>query len=251
VVSDSKARKQQMQMKRSELDNRRRIRRDEANLCDRHTTQSKFYSRRSSNGFRVLQWRRERSVVRGKIPFPNPGLPWRAAVLLLVGLAAFGFPARAQDTGPTEYQLKAAFVYNFVKFVEWPAPAYASPTSPTVIGVLGKNVFGDALEKIIHDKVVNHHPLQFKAFDSAEQVTNCQILFISASERNRFPQILAALRGKSILTVSDSDPFLHDGGMINFIIVNRKVSFQINNQTARQAGLIISSDLLSLAAPIR
>jgi hypothetical protein len=194
---------------------------------------------------------KERSAIGGTISVLHPLTPGRTGILLVVCLAAFGLPARAQDTGPTEYQLKAAFLYNFVKFVEWPAQAYAGPTSPTVIAVLGKNVFGDDLEKTLRGKVVNNHPLQFKAVDSAEQATNCQVLFISASEQGRFPQILAALRGKHILTVSESDRFLPDGGMINFIIADRKVRFQINNQAARQAGLMISSDLLSLAVPVR
>ncbi|HEX4645009.1 MAG TPA: YfiR family protein, partial [Verrucomicrobiae bacterium] len=89
----------------------------------------------------------------------------------------------------------------------------------------------------------------FKKFDSVVEATNCQVLFISASERKRFPEILDALRGKCILTVSESDRFIQAGGMINFIIVDRKVRFQINNQPARKAGLTISSDLLNLAAP--
>ncbi|HEX4645038.1 MAG TPA: YfiR family protein, partial [Verrucomicrobiae bacterium] len=151
---------------------------------------------------------KERAAIGIKISGPNPRSPWRAAVLLLGCLFAFGSPARAQDTGPTEYQIKAAFLYNFVKFVEWPTQAYAGPTSPTVIGVLGENVFGDELETTIHNKFINHHPLLFKKFDSVMEATNCQVLFVSASERKRFPEILNALRGKSILTVSESDRFI-------------------------------------------
>ena len=192
---------------------------------------------------------KECSAIGEKISLPDPRPPRRAAILLLGCLFAFGAPAWGQDTGPTEYQIKAAFLYNFVKFVDWPTQAYAGPTSPTVIGILGENMFGHNLEQAIHNKVIHHHSLQFKQFDSAAEVTNCQVLFISASERNRFPQILAALRGKSILTVSESGHFIPDGGMINFIIVDRKVRFQINNRAARQAGLIISSDLLNLAMP--
>src|ERR1043165_6824587 len=115
----------------------------------------------------------ERSAIGEKISIPNPRSPRRAAILLLGFLFTFGSPARAQDTGPTEYQIKAAFLYNFVKFVNWPTQAYATATSPTVIGVLGENVFGDNLEKAIHDKVINRHPLQFKKFDSVTEVTNC------------------------------------------------------------------------------
>ncbi|HEV2437629.1 MAG TPA: YfiR family protein [Verrucomicrobiae bacterium] len=192
---------------------------------------------------------KERSAIREKTSFPHLRSPRRAAILMLGCWFAFGSPVRAQDAGPTEYQIKAAFLYNFVKFVDWPTQAYVGPTSPAVIGVLGENVFGDNLAKTIHNKVIHHHPLQFKQFDSVAEVTNCQVLFISASERNRFPQILAALRGKSILTVSESGRFIPAGGMINFILVNRKVRFQINNLAARQAGLSISSDLLNLAVP--
>lgn len=196
-----------------------------------------------------MRFGKERFAIGEKITVPHSRLAWRAAILLLGCLFAFGFPAQAQETAPTEYQIKAACLYNFIKFVEWPTQAYAGATSPTVIGVLGENVFGDDLEKAIHDKVVNHHPLQFKHFDSVKEVTNCQVLFISASEKKRFPEILEALRGKSILTVSESDHFLRDGGMINFVIVDLKVRFQINNEPARKAGLIISSDLLNLAVP--
>ncbi|HZI32058.1 MAG TPA: YfiR family protein, partial [Candidatus Binatia bacterium] len=192
---------------------------------------------------------KERAAIGGKKSGPHRRSLRRAAILLLGCWVAYGFPARAQNTGPTEYQIKAAFLYNFVKFVEWPTQAYAGSTSPTVIGVLGENAFGGELEKALRNKVINHHPLRFKKLDSVTEATNCQVLFISASERSRFPQILETLRGKSVLTVSESAHFIPDGGMINFILVDRKVRFQINNGAARQAGLIISSDLLNLAVP--
>jgi len=196
-----------------------------------------------------VRLRKKRSVAGEKFPFPNPCPSWRVAILLVGGWFACSFPAQAQHAVPTEYQIKAAFLYNFVKFVEWPTQAYAGPTSPTVIGVLGENVFGDDLEKTIRGKVINGHPLQFKKFDSATEVTNCHVLFISASEKKRFSQILGALRAKSILTVSESDRFIQDGGMINFVIVDLKVRFQINNKPAKDAGLNISSDLLNVAVP--
>ena len=194
---------------------------------------------------------KERSALGERVFVPQPRLRRRAAISLLVWGFAIGFPSRAQEAGPTQYQIKAAFLYNFVKFVEWPAQAYAGPSSPTVIGVLGENVFGEDLEKTLRSKVINHHPLEFKVFDSVMDVTNCHVLFISPSERRRFPEILGALRTKSVLTVSDSERFLQDGGMINFIIVDRRVRFQINNEPATKAGLIISSDLLNLAVPAR
>ncbi|HTQ50383.1 MAG TPA: YfiR family protein [Candidatus Acidoferrales bacterium] len=166
-------------------------------------------------------------------------------VSLLFGLA---FKGSGQNSSPSEYQIKAAFLYNFAKFVEWPGQAFASPTSPIVIGVLGENVFGDNLERTIRDKTINNHPLQFKQFHSVMEATNSQILFISASEKSRLPRILNGLRGTSVLTVSEnSDEFIKAGGMINFVIEDNRVHFQINDDAAKKSGLTISSKLLSLA----
>jgi len=169
-------------------------------------------------------------------------------LILFVGLLfGLAFKGSAQNPPPTEYQIKAAFLYNFAKFVEWPAQAFPGPTSPMVVGVLGENAFGDNLERAIRDKTVNNHPFQFKQFHSVTEATNCQILFISASEKSRLPRILAGLRGTSVLTVSETDQFIKAGGMINFVIEDNRVHFQINDQAAKQAGLKISSKLLSLA----
>src|SRR6185437_5808520 len=180
----------------------------------------------------------------------NPRPLWRTAVLLLGFFFAFSFLCRAQEK-PTEYQIKAAFVYNFVKFVEWPPEAFASTNSPLVIGVLGKNVFGDNLEQAIQNKVINNHPLQLKVFPSVAEAGGCQVLFISASEKKHYSEILKVVRDKSILTVSESESvdFIDDGGIINFVIVDNHVRFQINNARARKVGLKMSSDLLNLAVP--
>jgi hypothetical protein len=179
---------------------------------------------------------------------PGKNAPIRTAVLLFSLVFVVGFRGFAQGSSPTEYQIKAAFLYNFAKFVEWPTQAFAGPTSPITIGVLGKNVFGGDLEKTIRDKVINGHPLQFKEFHSVTEVTNCQILFISPLEKNHLPEILDGLQGASVLTVSETDHFTDAGGMINFVIEDNKIHFQINNEAAKKARLTISSKLLSLAA---
>ncbi|MES1180225.1 MAG: YfiR family protein [Verrucomicrobiota bacterium] len=191
---------------------------------------------------RNAAWHPGRKTVVGKFP------PLLAAILLLLQIFVPGFKAGAQDTSPTEYQIKAAFLYNFAKFVEWPPQAFAGDQSPIVIGVLGKNVFDDNLEKIIHGKTVNNHPFLFKEFHAVAEATNCHILFISASEEKRLPKILESLRGASVLTVSETDQFIADGGMIDFVIEDKKIHFQINDEAAKKAGLKISSKLLSLAA---
>lgn len=171
------------------------------------------------------------------------------ALVLLINLST-GLPCQAQDTPPTEYQIKAAFLFNFAKFVDWPPAAFSEPSSPVVIGVLGKNVFGDALDKTLQNmrsKSINNHPVLLKMFHSVAEVTNCHVLFISTSEKGRLAKTLAALQGMNILTVSEMDDFISAGGMINFVIQDDKVHFEINNAAAEKAGLKISSKLLSLS----
>jgi YfiR/HmsC-like len=170
-------------------------------------------------------------------------------ILLTLGLIfSLGLGGLAQNTGPSEYQIKAAFLYHFAEFVQWPPGTFDGPASPIVVGVLGKNVFGDNLEQTIRNKTINNHPFQFKEFHLVREATNCQILFISPSEEKRLPEILKGLSGTSVLTVSEIDHFTEAGGMINFIIEDDEVRFQINDEAAKKARLIISSKLLTLAA---
>ncbi len=178
---------------------------------------------------------------------------WRGSAVARRVIFFFAFAlamtpgGRAQDAGPSEYQIKAAIVYNFAKFVTWPPEAFAATDSPIVIGVLGKNVFGDALERTMHNKVINQHPLQFKEFSAVGEATNCHVLFISPSEKERLPAILEGLRGRSVLTVSEMSQFIESGGMINLEIVDNTVHFEINVEAAKKAGLEVSSKLLSVA----
>ena len=168
--------------------------------------------------------------------------------LLFLALAAAVIPeCAAQDAAPSEYQIKAAFLFNFAKFVQWPPEAFATTNSPLIIGVLGENVFGDNLEKTINHKVINERPLQFKEFHSVAEATNCHILFISTSEKAKFSKIIQGLQGTSVLTVSETGEFIDAGGMINFVLEANKIRFEINDEAAKKAGLKISSKLLSLA----
>ena len=151
----------------------------------------------------------------------------------------------------SEYEVKAAFLFNFAKFVEWPANAFATTNSPIVIGILGKNVFGENLQKTIRDRKVNNRSFQFRNFESAADATNCHILFISASEKDDYPNIVSTLRNASVLTVSEADGFLKAGGMINFLFEDNNIRFQISDEAAKKARLKISSKLLSLAVAAR
>jgi len=152
-----------------------------------------------------------------------------------------------QPSQPTEYQIKAAFLFNFAKFVDWPPESFSQPNSPLVFGVLGENPFHEELARTIQNKKIDSHPLVVKEFHSAAQATNCHILFISTSEKKRLPDILKILNGHSILTVGETDRFTEAGGMINFVLEGTKIRLQINSEAATEAGLKISAKLLSLA----
>jgi hypothetical protein len=167
--------------------------------------------------------------------------------LNLIWLLLVGGDGRAQVSQPTEYQIKAAFLFNFAKFVQWPPAALAGATSPIVIGILGENPFHDDLARTIRNKTIDDHPLVIKELRSPAEATNCHILFISTSEKRRLPEILKGLEGSSVLTVGEMDHFTESGGMINFVLKGNKVRFQINHDAATRAGLKISSKLMSLA----
>lgn len=174
-----------------------------------------------------------------------------AVVLLLSVIFTVDSNCQAQDSQPTKYQIEAAFIYNFARFVDWPAQEFTDASSPMIIGVFGKNKFGMDLAQAISGKMIGGHPLQFRECASLADATHCQVLFISDSEKSHLSKIISALGGASILTVSESDNFIAAGGMINLRIVDQKVRFDINNSAARSAGLTISSKLLSLALSVK
>jgi hypothetical protein len=154
----------------------------------------------------------------------------------------------AQEAAPSTSQLKAAFLYNFAKFVEWPPAAFGETNSPIVIGILGEDPIRGDLERAIVGKTINNRPLEIKPFRSAADATNCHLLYIGASEKAHLKQILESLRGASVLTVGETDDFLQKGGMINFIVEKGKYRFQIKEDAAKSVHLKISSKLLSLAS---
>jgi hypothetical protein len=174
-----------------------------------------------------------------------------AAVLLFSVIFVAGSNSQAQNSQPGKYQVEAAFIYNFARFVDWPTQAFNDASSPMIIGVFGKNVFGNDLEQTISGKVIRGHSLQFTECASLAEATHCQVLFISASEKSHLSKIISGLGGASILTVSETDNFIAAGGMINLRIIDQKVRFEINNSAAKTAGLTISSKLLSLATTVK
>ena len=154
--------------------------------------------------------------------------------------------AHAQDA-LSEYQVKAAYLFNFLKFVQWPEESFADPLAPIVIGVVGEDPFGNALPQVVVGKTVQGRDLVIRIYRPGEDLRGAHILFISASERKRLPIILSSLRGSSVLTVADSLGFLDAGGMIQFLNENGRVRFAINVDATGRAKLKMSSKLLSLA----
>ncbi len=171
-----------------------------------------------------------------------------AAKLLLLGflLGWLQCPCAAQ-TGPSEYQVKAAFLYNFAKFVRWPDEAFAQTNSPLVIGILGEDPFGSNLELAIKGKSINGHPLALRAVESPAEMKQCHVLFVCQNPKRNLAQTLATIQTNSILTVSETEHFCEAGGMINLFMEGAKVRFEINDAAATRARLAISSKLLNVA----
>jgi hypothetical protein len=152
-----------------------------------------------------------------------------------------GQQIRAQSISSREYEIKAAYLYNFIKYVDWP-----TSKDTVTIGVLGGNPFGPALSPL-NGKIVKGRRVVVKEIDSVRDAANCQVIFVSSSERQRLREILENLKNAHVLTVGEMDGFAEDGGIINFIEENNKVRFEINPDAARRTGLTISSELLKLA----
>lgn len=175
----------------------------------------------------------------------------RSALLWLVRWLAFGtllLPGTLRSAPPgaaaKEYQLKAVFLFNFAQFAEWPAAAHPASGSPIIIGVLGDDPFGALLDETVRGESVGGHPLVARRYRRAEDIDACHILFISRSETARLDRIVARLKDRAILTVSDTEDAARRGAMICFFTENKRIRLQINLESARAAGLVLSSKLL-------
>lgn len=158
--------------------------------------------------------------------------------------------AKVRAAGLSEYEVKAAFLYNFVQFVEWPSRVFTAREAPLVIGIFGTDPFGASLERMIRGEIVHGRRLAIKRCRRLEEIKSCQVLFISRSESARVEEILSNASGCGVLTVGDSENFVGKGGMIGFVLLDNNVRFQINASAARREELIISSRLLKLAASV-
>ena len=172
---------------------------------------------------------------------------YRWFLLLALGLAAEGRAAVPDSRWPTEYGVKAAFLYHFARYVEWPATTASERRQHFVLVILGQDPFGPVLEKTLEGLVVRERKVVVRRVSRVEDCLDADMVFVSASEDQHLDNILARLDGRSILTVGDSRRFAERGGMINLRVVQSRVTFDINPTAAAAAGLTISSQVLKLA----
>ncbi len=183
--------------------------------------------------------------------FPARGLRWGSRVLVCAAWLLSGVTMQAQTAvSAQEYQVKAAFLYNFAKFVEWP-DAVSGQGEPLVIVVFGRDPFGPILEHTVWGRKINDRPLVVRHTTRLEELMPCHILFVGSPEKHRLAEVLRLVRNSSVLTVSEVEDFLELGGAVKFVTEENKVRFAINIEATRRAGLRISSRLLSLAKVIR
>ncbi|MEY2577761.1 MAG: hypothetical protein QOI49_585 [Verrucomicrobiota bacterium] len=173
---------------------------------------------------------------------------WAAAGLAAASMVGLIPVVRADSAAATEYKLKAAFIYNFAKFVEWPAEKLENDNSPLVIGVLGPNPFGDELQNALKGRQINGRPITVRQYDSVEAAKAAHLLFVNLNDE---PKLRRALKEYGVLTVGQSESFTRNGGIITFTSTDNKLRFDINMAAAEQGGLKISAQLQKLAKTVR
>lgn len=169
-------------------------------------------------------------------------------VLAFCGLFAT-LVVNAQAPQPTEYEVQAAYLSNFGRFIEW--PARAGDKDPFYVCVLGQDPFGPALDTALKGESIGGSPMAARRITGVADAANCRIVYVNSAQESQLKAILAALRNSSALTVSDTFDFTRQGGMIQFVLQGNRVRFEINLAAAQRAGLTLSSELLKVAVAIR
>ncbi|HVU23920.1 MAG TPA: YfiR family protein [Opitutus sp.] len=177
----------------------------------------------------------------------------RCATLLLL-LASFPlFPAPLQAELTKEYQVKAAFVYNFTKFIDWPSDCFSAPRDPLVIAVLGHDPFEGELARVVHGRTVAGRPIALvqlnpAALDAAA-LPAVHVLFVAAGEEDLLRRLPGPPWSRGVVTIGESSRFAELGGIITFVLVDERVHFGINAARAAAAGVTINAQLQKLATP--
>ena len=177
---------------------------------------------------------------------------WPPLVGVLVALALFGTTGLlAQLPKPNEYQVKATYLYNFGRFVKWPGAVPAGKGDSFSVCVLGQDPFGSILDSTLAGEALDGKPVVLRRISKSQDAGECRILFISSTEEKRLKEILTAIDESGVLTVSDMPGFTRRGGMIQFILEGDRVRFEINVTSAESARLVLSSELLKVAASVK
>jgi hypothetical protein len=185
---------------------------------------------------------------------PRPRSQWNAALellLLLVAATPFLTSLSAQTVRPTAQQVQAAYLYNFGKFVKWPALAPANQSRDFTICVIGQDPLGSILQANLTNESISEKPVKIKRLAKPQDAAACHILFIGGAEENDLSTILAAIDDASVLTVSDMPDFAKRGGMIQFLLEGDRVRFEINLESAGKSHLVMASDLLNVAVSVK
>jgi hypothetical protein len=182
-------------------------------------------------------WRNRSSLLRRTI----------AAVLWLL----FAQSSVFGQEKPSEYQVKAAYLYNFGRFVEWPAKVTTATTGSFTICVLGEDPFGQALDATLAGEMIGNQKVAARRISNPQEAVDCQILFISSSEAKRLNKIVEALGDSAVLTVSDIPQFSQRRGMIQLVLEGNRIRFEVNLTATQRAGLTLSSELLKVATAVR
>ena len=152
---------------------------------------------------------------------------------------------------PVEYAVKAAYLTKFGIFVEWPDSVFESPVSPIVLCIAGADPFDGTLDRIVQDQRIGNRKIVVKRMKSVARDSGCEILYAGGSDEQTVDQALDTVSGASVLTVTDSAPDSHTHGIVEFVVQNNRVRFNIDDEAARRNGITISSHLLSLALNVR
>lgn len=182
--------------------------------------------------------------------FRHLPLQFSVAALTSVFFIACVCCVSAQSNTSSEYQVKAAFLFHFAQFVDWPAEAFKDGATPLTYCTVGEDPFHGALDVSMNGKMIGTRPVRVLHFKRAQDIQSCQILFLGTLEQKSISAALANIRGNPVLTVGETEHFAQDGGMIGFFLEDNKVRFEINLDAAECAKLKISARLLTLAKSV-
>jgi hypothetical protein len=181
----------------------------------------------------------------------RPRLKWAVLHQLLLLLWLIGWPAMAVSNDmaavPTEDRIKAAFLYKFAGYVEWPEGSFEDAQAPIVIGVLGAEPIADALETLTAGRTIANRSMSIRRISAGESINGLHILFIGNGQRSHLRELAPQLQAHSVLVVTESEDALAHGGIINFLILNQRVKFDVSLESAEKSKLRLSSRLLAVA----